>query len=118
MSDSLKPDSPADKSSSVDVQLDGDNLNSLLESMDGGLSPEAEGMLIQTAMRTILFQIVANYRDELHTLLGEDKFDDDGNIIALTESEIPVELFEFICDKIMGYVPKIEIEIINNEENE
>lgn len=116
MSDYLK--SNEGDTTKVEVQLSHSKLDDLLNESEGGISEEVRHMLIQTAMRTILFQINSNYREELVKILGSDKIDEDGNILALNDSEIPTELFEFICDKIMGYVPNIDIEITNGESND
>lgn len=99
------------EASSVKMQVTDDVLESI-EVNEEGLSKEAEEMLKQTAMRTILFQISMNYKEELETLLGKDNVDESGQPIALQESSIPYELYEFICKNIIGMVPDIEIEII------
>lgn len=123
MSDSSKPEqwetNTKDASTKIDVHLDGEVLETALSSLEGeskelDLPPEVKEMLIQTTMRTILFQISANYKEEMKALLGEDKLDEDGNIIALMEGSIPKELYAFICEKIIGYVPPIEFEITDS----
>lgn len=107
---------PKDLPSNVLMQLDGEALESInLE--EGVLPEEIEFMLKQTAMRTILYQISENYREELEKLLGSDNIDENGQPKALSESTIPFELYEFICKNIIGTVPPIEIEITNEDTN-
>lgn len=107
---------PKDLPSNVLMQLDDEALESInLE--EGVLPEEIEFMLKQTAMRTILYQISENYREELEKLLGSDNIDENGQPKALSESTIPFELYEFICKNIIGTVPPIEIEITNEDTN-
>lgn len=107
---------PKDLPSNVLMQLDGEALESInLE--EGVLPEEIKFMLKQTAMRTILYQISENYREELEKLLGADNIDENGQPKALSESTIPFELYEFICKNIIGTVPPIEIEITNEDTN-
>lgn len=96
--------------SNVWMQLDDEALNSI-DLSEGNLPEDVEFMLKQTAMRTILHQVSHNYREELENLLGKDNIDEYGQPIALQESTIPFELYEFICKNIIGIVPDIEIEI-------
>jgi hypothetical protein len=103
--------------SSVWMQLDDEKLNSI--NIEDGILPEdIEDMLKQTAMRTILYQISANYREELEGLLGKDNIDENGQPKALQEARIPFELYEFICKNIISHVPPIEIEITNEDEKD
>ena len=100
--------------SNVWMQLDDEALNSI-DLSEGNLPDDVKFMLKQTAMRTILHQVSQNYREELENLLGKDNVDEYGQPIALQESTIPFELYEFICKNTIGIVPDIEIEIINDE---
>lgn len=100
--------------SNVWMQLDDEALNSI-DLSEGNLPDDVQFMLKQTAMRTILHQVSQNYREELENLLGKDNVDEYGQPIALQESTIPFELYEFICKNIIGIVPDIEIEITNDE---
>jgi hypothetical protein len=101
---------PKDLPSNVIMQLDDEQLASI--NIEDGILPEQiEFMLKQTAMRTILFQISENYREELEKLLGSDNIDENGQPKALAESTIPQELYEFICKNVIGTIPPIEIEI-------
>lgn len=100
--------------SNVWMQLDDEALNSI-DLSEGNLPEDVQFMLKQTAMRTILHQVSQNYREELENLLGKDNVDEYGQPIALQESTIPFELYEFICKNIIGIVPDIEIEITNDE---
>jgi hypothetical protein len=108
---------PKDLPSNVIMQLDDETL-SKINIEDGELPKEIETMLKQTAMRTILYQISENYREELETLLGKDNIDENGQPKALSEAMIPVELYEFICKNIIGTIPPIEIEITNEESSD
>lgn len=110
---------PQKQSTSVQMQMTDDVLNPLTDDSEG-LSKEAEEALKQTAMRTILYQISANYREELEELLGKDNIDENGQPLALQEATIPQELYEFICKNIIGMIPTIEIEIVeeSNQESE
>ncbi len=101
---------PKDLPSNVIMQLDDEQLASI--NIEDGILPEQiEFMLKQTAMRTILFQISENYREELEKLLGSDNIDENGQPKALAESTIPQKLYEFICKNVIGTIPPIEIEI-------
>jgi hypothetical protein len=103
--------------SNVWMQIDDENKKDrVLE--DGKLPKEIEDMLKQTAIRTILYQISANYREELEKLLGKDNIDENGQPKALSEDVIPIELYEFICKSIIGKIPSIEIEITDEETEE
>jgi hypothetical protein len=105
---------PKDLPSNILMQIDNEALESInLE--EGSLPQEIEFMLKQTAMRTILYQISENYREELEKLLGSENIDENGQPKALAESTIPFELYEFICKNIIGNVPPIEIEITTGE---
>lgn len=101
---------PKDLPSNVIMQLDDEQLESI-NVEDGVLPEQIEFMLKQTAMRTILFQISENYREELEKLLGSENIDENGQPKALAESTIPQELYEFICKNVIGTIPPIEIEI-------
>ncbi len=101
---------PKDLPSNVIMQLDDEQLASI--NIEDGILPEQiEFMLKQTAMRTILFQISENYREDLEKLLGSDNIDENGQPKALAEGTIPQELYEFICKNVIGTIPPIEIEI-------
>ena len=111
----MEPIIPKNEASSVPMQITDDVLSTL--NVDSNeLTKEAEEALKQTAMRTILYQISANYREELENLLGEDNIDENGQPKALQEATIPKELYEFICKNIIGIIPDIEIEIVNESE--
>lgn len=105
---------PKDLPTNILMQIDNESLESI-NIEEGNLPQEIEHMLKQTAMRTILFQISENYREELEKLLGSDNIDENGQPKALAESTIPFELYEFICKNIIGTVPPIEIEITSEE---
>lgn len=105
---------PKDLPSNILMQIDNEALESI-NLQEGSLPQEIEFMLKQTAMRTILYQISENYREELEKLLGSENIDENGQPKALAESTIPFELYEFICKNIIGNVPPIEIEITNGE---
>ena len=111
----MEPNAPQNQASSVPMQITDDVLNTL--NVDSNeLTKEAEEALKQTAMRTIIYQISANYREELENLLGEDNIDENGQPMALQEATIPKELYDFICKNIIGIIPDIEIEIIEESE--
>ena len=111
----METNSPQNQASSVPMQITDDVLNELnFDSHE--LSKEAEEALKQTAMRTIIYQISTNYREELENLLGKDNLDENGQPIALREDTIPKELYEFICKNIISIIPDIEIEIIEESE--
>jgi predicted HAD superfamily phosphohydrolase len=111
----METNSPQNQASSVPMQITDDVLNALnVDSHE--LSKEAEEALKQTAMRTIIYQISTNYREELENLLGKDNLDENGQPIALREDTIPKELYEFICKNIISIIPDIEIEIIEESE--
>jgi restriction endonuclease len=105
---------PKNLPSNVLMQIDDDTLNTI-NVEDGKLPKEVEEMLKQTAMRTILYHISENYREELENVLGKDNIDENGQPNALLESTIPYELYEFICKQVIGTIPPIEIEITNDE---
>lgn len=111
----MEPIIPQNQASSVPMQITDDVLNTL-NVHSNELSKEAEEALKQTAMRTIIYQISANYREELENLLGEDNIDENGQPKALQEATIPNELYEFICKNTIGMIPDIEIEIIDESE--
>lgn len=111
----MEPIIPQNQASSVPMQITDDVLNTLNVDSNG-LSKETEEALKQTAMRTIIYQISANYREELEKLLGEDNIDENGQPKALQEATIPKELYEFICKNTIGMIPDIEIEIIDESE--
>lgn len=104
---------PKDLPSNVLMQIDNEEL-SKINIENGKLPDEIEDMLKQTAMRTILYQVSENYREELENLLGKDNIDENGQPKALAESTIPYELYEFICKNVLGQIPPIEIEITND----
>jgi hypothetical protein len=108
-------ETPNNVPSNVWMQLDDDKLNTI-KIEDGIIPDEIEEMLRQSAMRTILYQISVNYREELENCIGKDNVDENGQPKALQESKIPYELYEFICKNIIEYVPPIEIEISNEDE--
>ncbi len=110
---------PQKQTTSVQMQITEDVLNPLATDSEG-LSKETEETLKQTAMRTIIYQISANYREELEELLGKDNIDENGQPLALQEATIPQELYEFICKNVIGMIPTIEIEIVEeaNQESE
>jgi hypothetical protein len=110
---------PQKQTTSVQMQITEDVLNPLATDSEG-LSKETEEALKQTAMRTIIYQISANYREELEELLGKDNIDENGQPLALQEATIPQELYEFICKNVIGMIPTIEIEIVEeaNQESE
>ena len=111
----METNSPQNQASSVPMQITDDVLNALnVDSHE--LSKEAEEALKQTAMRTIIYQISTNYREELENLLGKDNLDENGQPIALREDTIPKELYEFVCKNIISIIPDIEIEIIEESE--
>ena len=111
----METNSPQNQASSVPMQITDDVLNALnVDSHE--LSKESEEALKQTAMRTIIYQISTNYREELENLLGKDNLDENGQPIALREDTIPKELYEFICKNIISIIPDIEIEIIEESE--
>ena len=89
----METNSPQNQASSVPMQITDDVLNALnVDSHE--LSKEAEEALKQTAMRTIIYQISTNYREELENLLGKDNLDENGQPIALREDTIPKELYD------------------------
>lgn len=108
---------PNNVPSNIWMQLDDEKLDSI-NIEDGVLPEDIEEMLKQTAMRTILYQISVNYRDELESLLGKDNVDENGQPKALQESKIPFELYEFICKNIVEYIPPIEIEITSEDDKD
>lgn len=103
--------------SNVWMQIDDEMKNDIILE-DGKLPQNIEDMLKQTAIRTILYQISVNYREELEKLLGKDNVDENGQPKALLEDIIPIQLYEFICKNIIGRIPPIEIEITSDEETE
>lgn len=109
-----KKENPENLPSNIWMQIDDEKLDSI--NIEEGVLPEdIEEMLRQTAMRTILYQIATNYREELESLLGSDNIDENGQPKALQESKIPFELYEFICKNIIEFVPPIEIEITDED---
>jgi len=106
---------PKNLPSNVLMQLDNEEFQDI-NIEDGNLPEEIQNTLKQTAMRTIIYQISENYREELENLLGKDNVDENGQPKALLETAIPFELYEFICKNIIGQVPPIEIEIIDESD--